>query len=82
MCDIATALGIAQPSISRHLSYLRRVQLLSMRKDGLWSYYRLRDAATPLQIMVVGSLEAVAAELAEAKSDAKRLRECQTGCCE
>jgi ArsR family transcriptional regulator, arsenate/arsenite/antimonite-responsive transcriptional repressor len=82
VCDLVAALDVAQPSISRHLAYLRAANLIWARKEGLWSYYRLRDAATPLQVMVLGSLEAVASELPEAKTDAKRLRECQSGCCE
>jgi len=81
VCDLAAALDVAQPSISRHLAYLRQANLINSRKDGLWSYYQIREATSPLQILVTASLEAVAAELPEAKADAKRLRETQADCC-
>ncbi|MEP7270157.1 MAG: metalloregulator ArsR/SmtB family transcription factor [Acidobacteriota bacterium] len=41
--DLVGITGQSQPKVSRHLAYLRRVGLVSYRKDGLWVYYRLRD---------------------------------------
>ncbi len=82
VCDLVAALGVPQPTASRHLAALKRVGLVRCRKDGTWCYYRLAPATTPLQIMVLGTLEAVAAELPEASRDAGRLEKCRTGCCE
>lgn len=41
VCEITAILGIAQSSVSRHLSILRSAGLLIDEKDGLWVEYSL-----------------------------------------
>ena len=41
VCELMTALDVAQPKISRHLSQLRKVGLLLDRRQGQWVYYRI-----------------------------------------
>jgi ArsR family transcriptional regulator, arsenate/arsenite/antimonite-responsive transcriptional repressor len=41
VCDIHESLGLPQPTVSRHLAYLRKAGLVQGRKDGLWVHYRL-----------------------------------------
>lgn len=48
VCDIMRALAITQSKASRHLIALRRAGLVSDRKEGLWSYYRLRPVQDEL----------------------------------
>jgi ArsR family transcriptional regulator len=48
VCDIMAALDITQSKASRHLLTMRHAGLVIDRKDGLWSYYQLRDVADPL----------------------------------
>ena len=48
VCDIMAALAITQSKASRHLSTLRHANLVTDRKDGLWSYYALRPASDAL----------------------------------
>lgn len=48
VCDIMEALGITQSKASRHLLTMRHAGLVIDRKDGLWSYYQLRDVEDPL----------------------------------
>ena len=45
MCvrEIQTALGIAQPTVSKHLKILGDVGLVSYRKEGLWVNYSITD---------------------------------------
>jgi ArsR family transcriptional regulator len=53
VCDMMAALEITQSKASRHLSTLRHADLVTDRKDGLWSYYALRrveDAFTRDQL--------------------------------
>ena len=45
VCHIVDVLGVPQPTASRHLAYLRRARLVMVRKEGLWSYYRLQCRA-------------------------------------
>ena len=47
VCHIHGALGLPQPTVSRHLAYLRRAGLVATRKDGLWVHYRLAIPAHP-----------------------------------
>ncbi len=41
--ELISVLDVPQPKASRHLAYLRRVGLVSSRKEGYWSYYRLAE---------------------------------------
>ena len=41
VCEIAAALDLSQPKISRHLSQLRGYQLLQDSRHGQWVYYQL-----------------------------------------
>jgi ArsR family transcriptional regulator len=47
VCELAQALELAQPKISRHLAILRESGLLLDRKVGLWVYYRLHPDLPP-----------------------------------
>ena len=47
--DIATALGLGQPSVSKHLQVLLNVGLVDVRRDGRRTLYRTNaDALRPL----------------------------------
>lgn len=37
--ELQDALGLAQPTISKHLKILEEAGLVSRTKDGLWGYY-------------------------------------------
>ncbi|MEO8105617.1 MAG: metalloregulator ArsR/SmtB family transcription factor [Candidatus Saccharibacteria bacterium] len=41
--QMVAMLGISQANVSQHLSNLRRLKLVTPRKDGLYVYYRLSD---------------------------------------
>jgi ArsR family transcriptional regulator len=42
VCDIEAATEFTQTKTSRHLSYLKRVGLVNVRRDGLWMHYSVR----------------------------------------
>jgi len=44
--DIVEILQAPQPRISRHLAYLRKANLVLVRKSGLWSHYSLAPTNT------------------------------------
>lgn len=47
VCDIVSLLRLSQPTVSRHLAYLRRTGLVEARPELRFTYYRLappRDA--------------------------------------
>ena len=41
VCHLHEALGLPQPTVSRHLAYLRKHKLVIGRKAGLWVHYQL-----------------------------------------
>jgi ArsR family transcriptional regulator len=47
VCEIQSALGLAQPTVSRHLKVLEDARLVASRKDGLWVNYSLSSTGGP-----------------------------------
>lgn len=47
VCHIHDSLGLPQPTVSRHLAYLRRSGLVAARRDGVWMHYRVSRALDP-----------------------------------
>ena len=47
VCHIHDALRLPQPTISRHLAYLRRAGLVATRRDGVWMHYRRASSLDP-----------------------------------
>lgn len=41
VCHLHDSLEVPQPTVSRHLAYLRRTGLVSARRDGVWIHYRV-----------------------------------------
>jgi len=57
VCELQGALGIAQPTVSKHLKILEEAGLVDYQKDGLWVNYHLTDGATPYAASVLGNLK-------------------------
>lgn len=78
VCDIVNLLGFRQPTISRHLAYLRRTGLVQARQDLRFTYYRLVDPAHPVHQglfdLVRGSFRDVAGLKAERRAAGLRVR--------
>lgn len=41
VCEFTGVLAMAQPKVSRHLAVLRDANLVLVRREGVWIYYRL-----------------------------------------
>jgi ArsR family transcriptional regulator len=48
VCHLHEALQLPQPTVSRHLAYLRKRGLVVGRKEGLWVHYRLAEPESEL----------------------------------
>ena len=60
VCHIHDALRLPQPTISRHLGYLRRTGLVATRRDGVWMHYRRASTLAPaVQRIVNTAVEAL-----------------------
>ena len=58
VCEIQAALGIAQPTVSKHLKSLERAGLVGRKKDGLWVNYSLSDGGrSPYAASLLGNLK-------------------------
>lgn len=83
VCDVVDVLDSPQPTISRHLAYLRKAGLVIARKDGLWSYYRLTDAQTEFHERLLECLAACRAEVPQLERDLRQLHSVdRPNCCE
>ncbi len=56
VCHLHEALMLPQPTVSRHLAYLRKSGLVTGRKEGLWVHYRVARAQTSLTQILLGCL--------------------------
>ena len=45
VCDIVELLGLPQPTVSRHLAYLRRAGLVEATREWKFAHYRLAEPA-------------------------------------
>jgi ArsR family transcriptional regulator, arsenate/arsenite/antimonite-responsive transcriptional repressor len=62
VCHMHDSLGLPQPTVSRHLAYLRRAGLVAVRRDGVWMHYRLSRSFHPaVQKVVTAAVEALTA---------------------
>jgi ArsR family transcriptional regulator, arsenate/arsenite/antimonite-responsive transcriptional repressor len=43
ICDFTGDMDLTQPTVSHHMSRLKEAGLVESDKDGIWTYYRLRD---------------------------------------
>jgi len=43
VCELTSLLGIAQPTVSKHLKILEDADLVGFRKEALWVNYSLSD---------------------------------------
>jgi ArsR family transcriptional regulator len=58
VCEIQAALGIAQPTVSKHLKFLEDAGLVGYRKDGQWVNYHLADGSkSPYAASLLGNLK-------------------------
>lgn len=57
VCEMRAALGVAQPTASKHLKILGNAGLVKSYKDGLWVNYHLKDgSSSPFAATMLGNL--------------------------
>lgn len=81
--DIVEILLVPQPRISRHLAYLRKSALVTVRKSGLWCYYSLAPAQTAFHKKLLSCLGNCFSEVPQIQADLARAAEIKNsgGCC-
>ena len=81
--DLVDILRAPQPTVSRHLAYLRRAGFVDARQHGLWVFYELTSAQGELHAKLLECLAVCVPQLPEIKGDlrlAGRVRR-SGGCC-
>jgi ArsR family transcriptional regulator len=57
VCEMRAALGVAQPTVSKHLKILEEAGLVGFKKDGLWVNYHLSNgSSSPYASSALGNL--------------------------
>jgi ArsR family transcriptional regulator, arsenate/arsenite/antimonite-responsive transcriptional repressor len=81
--DIVEILQVPQPRISRHLAYLRKAALVTVRKAGIWSYYSLAPAQAAFHRKLLSCLGNCFSEVPQIQADQVRAAEIKKsgGCC-
>ncbi len=60
VCHIHDTLELPQPTVSRHLAYLRRAGLVDVRRDGVWMHYQVARSLPPTaQTVLNAAVEAL-----------------------
>ncbi len=80
VCDLVSVLGCPQPTASRHLAYLRRANLVTARKEGVWCYYQIVPATTEFEVALRKCIECCG-ELLRLAKDLKKLKDQSSTCC-
>src|SRR4026207_292659 len=48
VCHIHDSLRLPQPTVSRHLAYLRKSGLVATRREGVWMHYQVARSLSPV----------------------------------
>ena len=83
VCDLVDILQAPQPTVSRHLSYLRRAGLVTTRQERSWNFYELAPAKKTFHKKLLECLGACFRDVPELEADAERARglRARGGCC-
>jgi ArsR family transcriptional regulator len=73
VCFFAETLQTNNPKISRHLSYLKRANLVTGRRDGKWMHYRINAPSDKNALEVFSSTMKMLESDKQMKADRERL---------
>jgi ArsR family transcriptional regulator, arsenate/arsenite/antimonite-responsive transcriptional repressor len=82
VCHLHEALGLPQPTVSRHLAYLRKNGVVVGRKEGLWVHYRLAKPKMKMSLhrTLIGDVKTCLADLEVFRRDREQLARVVTCC--
>lgn len=82
VCDFVTALDMIQPKISRHLSILRKHEVVIDRRSGTWIYYRIHPQLPVWAGQVLSNTVSGIAEREPYATDSTKLNDVEISCCD
>jgi ArsR family transcriptional regulator len=71
--DLAVALAVSQPKVSRHLAYLRRAGVVESKRDGRRNYYRIAASMDSFTRTILERVQKRLSGSPSVKADRKRL---------
>jgi ArsR family transcriptional regulator, arsenate/arsenite/antimonite-responsive transcriptional repressor len=74
VCHLHDTLALPQPTVSRHLAYLRRVGLVDARRDGVWMHYQVARALDPVVQRVVNAAVDAVSQVPTTHQDRKQFQ--------
>ena len=76
VCQVTEILGLATPTVSRHMSVLQKANLVKSRKEGRWVYYRLSETFPPQLLQWLKEAAGGANEIARDREKMKTILSC------
>ncbi|MGE0127499.1 MAG: ArsR/SmtB family transcription factor [Blastocatellales bacterium] len=73
VCFFTEVLQAPQPTISRHLAYLRQAGVVSARREGKWMHYRIVEPADEHAARIFNEVRAWLRDHPEMRRDRERL---------
>ena len=73
VCFFADTIGTNNPKVSRHLSYLKRANLVTARREGKWMHYRINRPADPAAAGVFDATMRLLEDDSQMQADRRRL---------
>ena len=74
VCHIHDSLGLPQPTVSRHLAYLRKSGLVAARRDGVWMHYQVSRSLNPVMRGIVSAAVDALEQLRATTQDRKQFQ--------
>lgn len=74
VCHIHDSLALPQPTVSRHLAYLRRAGLVDVRRDGVWMHYQVSKSVDPVVHSVLNAAVDALTEVPTTTQDRKQFQ--------
>jgi ArsR family transcriptional regulator len=72
VCDLVDTLKLPQPTVSRHLSYLRKAGLVRVRQERSWNFYELAPARSTFHAKMLECLASCYSDVPEMRQDRSR----------
>lgn len=73
VCFFTEVLQAPQPTVSRHLAYLRQAGVVTARREGKWMHYRVVAPADPQAARIFNEICAWLRQQPEMRRDRERL---------
>jgi ArsR family transcriptional regulator len=74
VCFLCEVLRLVQPTVSRHLAYLKRAGLVTARREGKWMHYAWASPPNPAVRTVMDGLRNSMAKDAKLRQERARLK--------